>query len=196
MVWDGQSRVRQPQYMPGVGMVPHLLMTGRGIPYSVCAIANTGWATLATDAATRLWPLADLNDATGLWLTGGETDLLDGATAATVITRITDYANNARAAGFAPIAATTVPGAGAAHFTAGEDAERVAYNALLLAMHGGAVLEYVVDIEEGGTGPMVYEDGSPYYDAVGQIHYSQAGAVEVTRICLSTHETMLGDLGP
>lgn len=190
MVWDGQSRVRQPQYIPGVGMVPHLLMSGNKVPYSVCAIANTAWSTLAATAATRLWPLATLNDATGLWLTGGETDLIEGDSAATIISDITSYANNARAAGFGPIAATTIPGAGAAHFNGAAETQRIAYNSLLLAMAGGAVFEYVVDIEEGGTGPMVYFDGSPYYDG-GQIHYTVAGAVEVARICESTNDAML-----
>lgn len=122
IVFDGQSmnlwppaELSETPYLDGLGPYPARLMRMAGLPgipfANDIAIINTGWATLLTTAATRLYP--QIRNRAGctdiLVMSGGQTDLPD-VTGAQAYTRAVTYADAARAAGFDIIIATTNPG--------------------------------------------------------------------------------------
>lgn len=148
---------------------PSRLMAGRGIPWTNVAIGGASWTTLATTAATRLWPIAGTATATILVMVGGTNDITDGDTGAQAYADAVSYAEAARTNGFGPIIAGTIPGA--ASLNASHETQRQSHNALLLA-NGDGAFDYVVDFD--ATALADWTD--PVYYFTDEIHWVAAGA--------------------
>jgi lysophospholipase L1-like esterase len=96
-------------------MVPWRTMLGIDAPHIVVAQAGSGWEApdggLAATAPGILFPQA--RNRAGcidiLVMSGGQSDILNGASGATAHTRALDYANDARTAGFDAVLVTTMP---------------------------------------------------------------------------------------
>jgi hypothetical protein len=165
---DGQSLCRPVGATPGAEW-PIRVMSGRGIPLANVAVSGAGWTNLTNGtgfaigqpASTRLLPIPQWSEASGLVLFGGQADLQSGASAATVMSWIVAYGDAARTAGFDYVIACTVPPAYI--FTSGLETARQAFNGLLLA-DAGSDFDAKVDIAsvpqlDDSTDTTYYSDG-------------------------------------
>lgn len=144
LVFDGQSF----NYAPATGIpIPSLvgaLVTSRHGQH-VCGISGTTYATRATSVAARTDYLATMYE-NGYYIDiAGQSDLIAGTAAATILAAAEANATARKAAGFKKVIICTVPpisftGWG---FDAGDEAIRVAYNNLVRA---STVFDAVADI--------------------------------------------------
>lgn len=146
VVFDGQSYNNWP--VPP-NNYPSVLMRGRKIPWHNASVDGWSWAFLATNATTRLHPQLTVSDYTVLILQGGQGDITNTpGSGSTAYTRISTYADNARAAGADYIIATTMPPASFLFPPGGQqETERLSHNTLLLADANGA-FDTIVDIAD------------------------------------------------
>lgn len=184
VVWFGQSRLLYPA---SPNTVPQVAMAGRGVPSSNKAIDGFSWTALRVRRTERLVPEVAKAVETHLVMVGGESDVIGGDTGAQAYADALEHAQWAKgAAGFASVTATTMLGASSAWFDAGMDAERQDYNARLIANAEGA-FDHVVDVD---VAPLVYADGSIYYDG-GGIHLNATGSPVFAGLLDSTLDGLL-----
>jgi hypothetical protein len=124
-----------------------------------------------------------------LTMLGGQSDLLNNADAATIYARMVAYAATARAAGIAEvIACTMTPGKVPLAYSSGQDAERVAANALILA-DALAAFDTVVDL---AVDPRLDDPADlTYYNADG-LHLAAGGVTAVADLMETPVLTALG----
>lgn len=165
VVMVGQSRANYP----ASGNWPELLMRGRKVPWQNLCIDAAPWATLYPDAPADVFPQAGLPSVGSvLIMQGGETDVALGSSAATVYGLMSDYAVDAKAAGFTDVVAMTMPPFPS--FTGGQDTVRESLNSLIVADADGS-FDYVVDIAANvdldSTGPNTWWDENGHPTDVG-----------------------------
>lgn len=172
-VFDGQSLI----YAPPTGLSwAKRYMVGKlyyGESFRV-AVQGTTFAQRSTgsiNATTRVDPLLAATDRrVVLFSDGGTSDLLADLTSSQVVTAMDSYHDARRTAGADYIAIPTV--VKAATMTAGQNTERLALNAALLADPASAGADKVVDI---ASIPELADPTNPtyYYD---QLHFTDAAA--------------------
>lgn len=115
-----------------------------GMAVFVVGLSGTTYATRATSVSSRVYPLLGLGPLTVIHDLGGPSDLLADLTAAQVLAASEGYADAARAAGAHRILTATVTPA--LNYSGAQNAQRVAYNALLRANANGK-FDGIVDID-------------------------------------------------
>ena len=161
VVFDGQSLNNTPE--EGLTF-PVQVMRGRSEDWVNTAQNGLSWTRLAASADRRVFRHATEGHDT-LVMNGGTSDIAEGDTGESLYAEEVAYAGAARRAGFERVIILTLPPS--AFFTAPQDAEREAHNALLLEDPDGA-FDAVVDVASlVPLGHGFYLDG---------IHWSEAGA--------------------
>lgn len=186
LLFDGQSLNDFGSYPAKVNLgYPALYgMTLRNL-----SVGGFGWEDLAANADTRLFPYCSTAPTTVLMMNGCQNDLLDDDDAATVYALMVAYADAARlTGGVEKVLAVTVPAADPSYFTAGQDAERQALNATLVAtgVSSGdfdAIADIAAAPELDGTDPTYYLD---------IVHWTPAGAQVAADIVRPVLLDMLG----
>lgn len=145
VVFDGQSLNYSP--ISGPPLLPKMVadLLPDGSAYCVVAIGGTTYDSRATSIASRTLPLLRNGAPSIVVDLGGNSDLgTQSLTAAQLVTRVEAYAASVRTSGATHVVETTVIPAHAALYDAAEDAQRLAYNGLLL--DGLAGVDAVADI--------------------------------------------------
>lgn len=172
-VFDGQSLIYAP---PTDRTWPDRYMADK-LYYAESfrvGIQGTTFATRATTATTRVDPLLAPTDRRVVLISdGGTSDLLADLTSSQIITAMDSYHDARRTAGADYIAIPTV--APASTLTAGQETQRQALNAALIANPSAAGADEVVDL----TGIAALQnpaDTTYYYDG---LHYTAVAAALV-----------------
>lgn len=161
IAWDGQSLAVYPA---GDAYPAVVAATRSGVWGPVVAREGTTWSTRSLTADRRVDRLAGLvTGAKVLADCGGTSELIGGTLADDVFAAASAYWSARTSAGFTVLAATCPPSSA---MTAGEEAERVAFNELVRG-HGVAVVDLAVVPE------LVDPAGAGYTDGT---HFSVAGA--------------------
>lgn len=140
---------------------------GRSFGFTV-ALSGTSYAQRTTTAAARVDPYYVNARQTTLIDVAGQGDLDGGLTAQQVYDAAVAYKDARKAAGLGRYAICTVPHS--TIYSAGEDAARLAYNALLLASD-----EFDVVVDVAARPEMQDGSDTTYWDPDG-LHPNQAGA--------------------
>jgi hypothetical protein len=183
LVFDGQSLNR-------VGGYPSKCQLG--LPYtSFFTTARSGHSmtALALDFATRTAQHAKIGSVNVLVITGGQTDLTDGDSAAQVRTDKAAYADLAYAAGFDHVVCTTIPCAKIPdYYSSGQNTIRGTFNSALVSTGvSSGDFDAVADIASAtgmGTWSGTYFDDS--------VHWNATGAQSAADVVKATLETLLG----
>lgn len=165
MIFDGQSLNVTP-LPPDLPFPNRVMESHEGMPWWNVAISGTSWTVLSTTAATRLHPKFVGSTPNVLVLLGGQSDIMDGDSAATVLADMVAYADAARTAGADHIVACTLPPA--ALLTAPQDVVRLAVNDLILESEDfDSVADVAVIPELQDTGDLTYFYDGSHWTAVG-----------------------------
>jgi hypothetical protein len=181
IVFAGQSLNLNP---PG-DTYPEQVMEGRGVPWNLLALNGQPWDSLRViDLAPGRLDRWGSKAATSVLIQcGGTTDYNTAMTGAQCYADEVTYAIEARAAGFDIIVgSTTNP---ATIITGGEETERLAGNALVLADASNA-FDYVIDFAgdprlDDATDTAVYFDGI-HPTALGASYMAELAAVPLDAI--------------
>lgn len=183
VIFDGQSFNYAPPDTEGPRTYPMLTWDRLPLGFAACVvgISGTSYATRATTVASRVDPLLHNGAPAVVVDAGGNTDLgADGLTAAQLLAASEAYADARRAAGADYIIELTVTPA-TALYTAGEDAQRLAYNAALLANANG---KFDAVVDQAGIPELADPaDTDFYYDG---LHLTTEGAELVAELAADT----------
>lgn len=172
-VFDGQSLLLTP-----VGGTPppqgFMAASHPTTPYSVVSVSGTTFAQRTTTANRVLVQTAG-HESNMLINDGGTSDFLADLTSAQVMTARAAYAAAVEANGRVTrhVALTCTP---ASSMTAGQNTQRLAYNAALLADPAAAGADLVVDV---AAIPQLADGTNASYFSDGFGHYTQAAATLV-----------------
>jgi hypothetical protein len=136
-------------------------MAGRGLPWVTIAVSGQAFSSLDDSLSMRARDLHASFDRTVVVLVGGTSDLIEGDTAAQVLTDFEAYAAAHRALGADAVVATTVTPSTLLNATA--EARRVEVNALILASDA---FDRVVDV--AGLENLAVSDGTHWTAASAQ----------------------------
>ena len=196
VVFDGQSLNLVPIDHPELSF-PARVMAGRGIPWHNAAVSGVGWAWLAGDASTRLFPQARARVGCTdiLVMQGGQTDIFLNHTGAEVYDLAVDYAIAARSAGFDKVILTTMPAMGPTTGsppvpTAPQWAEALAHNVLVRSNSGG--FDGVADLYQGA----LTDATNPTYYMGDRLHFVAAGAQVAANIIAPVLDVVLDSISP
>lgn len=188
VVFDGQSLNNYP--LTGLTF-PYLIMNGRGLPWENVSFSGESWTALTgIDAGLRCDLIAKQYDHAVLVMTGGSSDLLlESDTPAQALADMAAYANARRAGGFDKIIGTTIP-PGSLLFNSGNEADRLATNALIVA-NGLDFLDYIVDI---CVEPLLDYNDTDYWEA-DKNHWNAGGALVGYQLYMPAVDAALASLG-
>lgn len=191
MVFDGQSLVNVPPWEgdEAFGIFgwswPRLAMAlqAQTVPgYDQPAVGGTSLTTLASSFPTRArpWITPASFEPTIYVLCGGTQDVLDGDTGAQIYADAGALADLARAAGAVYVVCTTThPATG---FTAGQNTQRLAGNALILADASGK-FNATINFEQPGldnpADPRSYFDGTHIYGSLEERRFGTGRGAEL-----------------
>lgn len=172
-MFDGQSLMNLPEG----ATVPELTMADIDLQWANAAKSGNPFETRGS------MPDMLARNATTNWLvmSGGTTDLDFGQTGASLLTEVEAYITARRAAGFDVVICMTMPPT--TNFTAGEEAERLVYNAGLLTSSSP---DAVVDV---ASIPELADPSDTDYFSDGT-HYTAAAAVLVAAEVQATLATL------
>lgn len=189
--FDGQSNSLFPDGAISYAgnSYPNVVMDEIGLDHLwyLVAVGGSTYDQRRATAPANLDAHLPLRTSGVLFSEGGVTELLAGSTAAQTIAEALAYNTERRAAGWDLIIGNTVTPS-TLYFTAGEEAERVAYNAAIVAdpslIGADAVADWAAIPElADSTNPTFYGDG---------IHYTAAGALLVAGVSLEAYRS-IGD---
>jgi hypothetical protein len=187
LIFDGQSF----NYSPWLGAkrtYPVQLLerlAARVGASAVTAISNTTYAQRASTVATRVDALYTRAKRTTVLDLAGQSDVLAGMPANAIYDAVVGYANARRAGGAAFVVEFTVPPS--VLYSAAQDAERRAYNDLLLANRGPRI-DAVVDIASRAE----FADPSDTRYFIDGVHPTEAAAGVITSLALGAVTRLLG----
>lgn len=172
IVFDGQSLLNVPLAPANSAS---RAMQGRPYRWVNVSINGTSWTTHQGTAATRLWPQAVGTVANIHVMNGGQQDVFDGDTGATIYDDACDYAEAAKANGFTHTVLCTLPAMGpdmlGSGWPTGPMSTAIAsFNSLVVANSRGVdeVVRLDLDPLDDAT--------DPTYFLVDRLHPSAAGA--------------------
>lgn len=170
---------------PGITAPANVMARLDSRSWSVVALAGTTYAQRATTVVGRVDQYARLSARPALIDLGGQSDLLTDMSATSLLTASEAYASERRTAGFAVLVGCTIPhmAEGMVSPTVGQEAQRVAYNALL---RSSVVFDAIADL---AADPRLSDASNATYFSDG-LHPTLAGAAAIADVFEATLATL------
>lgn len=181
VVFDGQSLNNSPS----ATSYPAQLMAGRSVSWCNVAINGTAVDALATSAPARRDLVLRHMESTVLVFVGGQSDLVLGDSAATLLADMVSYATAARTAGADRVVMATVPPS--TSYTAPQEAERGTLNPLIRA---SSAWDAVLDLAAATN--LTDASNATYY--ADGLHWTTAGALAAATAAAPVLDAVLATL--